>query len=162
MRLLPLLRRLERPDLLEPALKSLNWLLEVQTNEDGQLSIIGNRGWYRRGESPARFDQQAVEAKALVQACLAAALCTGEAIWVDRAERCFEWFRGENDLGIEMYDEETGGCHDGLCPEGAAPNEGAESTLAYVLSVLELHHYYRIQSTSERISVIPTRAKLIE
>ncbi|MFP4176629.1 MAG: glycosyl transferase family 1, partial [Planctomycetota bacterium] len=100
------------------------------------------------------------EAKGLVQACLAAGLATGEKFWVDEAVRCFEWFRGENDLEVQMYDEETGGCHDGLCPEGAAPNEGAESTLAYVLSVLDLHHYHRIQRTSERISVIPTRVRL--
>jgi hypothetical protein len=154
--------RLERPEMLEAALKALKWLIEVQMNDEGKLSIIGNRGWYVRGQERAQFDQQPVETKALVQACLAAALATGEEHWIREASRCFEWFRGENDLDAQMYDEETGGCHDGLCPEGAAPNEGAESTLAYVLSVLELHHYDRIQKTSERISVIPTRVKLSE
>ena len=154
--------RLKRRDMLEAALTSLRWLIDVQTNEREQLSIVGNRGWYHRGEECARFDQQPLEAKGMVQACLAAALSTGEDVWMEETKRCFAWFHGENDLEAQMYDEETGGCHDGLCPEGPAPNEGAESTLAYVLSVLELHHYYRIQKTSERISVIPARIRLNE
>ncbi len=152
--------RLGRQDMLEAALQSLRWVIEVQTNDEGQLSIVGNRGWFHRGETPAQFDQQPVETKAIVQACLAAGLATGDKYWTQTAVRCFEWFTGENDLEAQMYDEETGGCHDGLCPDGPAPNEGAESTLAYVLSVLELHHYHRIQKTSERISVIPTRTRL--
>jgi hypothetical protein len=134
-------RRLESEEMTEAALKALRWLLEVQTGEEGQLSIIGNQGWYYRGGKPAKFDQQPIEAKALVQACLAAADFTGEADWAEEACRCFEWFTGRNDLKVTLYNAETGGGQDGLEPGGVNLNQGAESTLAYLMSVLELHHY---------------------
>jgi hypothetical protein len=133
--------RLRRDDMIEAGLKSLRWLLEVQTADDGHLSIVGNKGWFIRDEARARFDQQPIDAHALVQACLAAAQLTGDKCWADDAVRCFEWFRGRNDVGVAMYDAETGGCQNGLMPDGANPNQGAESTLAYVLSVLDMHHY---------------------
>jgi hypothetical protein len=88
----------------------------------------------------------------LVQACLAAAYVTREAFWTKQAARCFEWFRGGNDLGAVMYNEETGGCYDGLAEDEAAANQGAESTLAYLLSVLELHAYARAQRASEDLA----------
>jgi len=136
-------------EMVETALKTLRWLLEVQTAPDGHLSIIGNHGWYVRGSEPARFDQQPIEAKALVQACLTAAVVTRDAFWVEQAQRCFRWFLGGNDVGAIMYNADTGGCLDGLGPDGPAFNQGAESTLAYLLSVLELHLYDRAQKASE-------------
>lgn len=136
-------RTLDRPEMIEPACRALTWLLDVQTAEDGHLSIIGNDGWLRRDGHRARFDQQPLEAYALVHACLLAARTTGESAWLEHAWRCFEWFRGDNDLGVPLYHEDTGGCQDGLLPDGANMNQGAESTLAYLLSVLELHHAQR-------------------
>jgi hypothetical protein len=130
---------LKREEMTEAALKSLRWMLEVQTGEDGQLSIIGNNGWYTRGERPARYDQQPIEAKSCLQACLAAAEFTGESYWREQAVRCFQWFTGRNDVGQPLYNPETGGGHDGLMPSGVNANQGAESTLAYLMSVLELH-----------------------
>ena len=132
---------LDEPQWVAEAEKSLEWLLKVQTAEAGHLSIIGNRGWYRRGGQPARFDQQPIEAQGLVQACLAAARITGRDKWAREAVRCFEWFTGRNDVGVSMYNADTGGGQDGLHADGADPNQGAESTLAYVLSCLELLDY---------------------
>ena len=123
----------------ETGLASLRWLVEVQTVEAGHLSFIGNRGWMTRAGARARFDQQPLEAFGFVHACLAAARATGEAVWLGEARRAFDWFLGKNDLSLPLYDAETGGCCDGLTPEGVNRNQGAESTLAYVLSVLELH-----------------------
>lgn len=140
---------LGREDMVRDALSVLRWVCQVQTNDHGQLSIIGNRGWYVRGKERAQFDQQPIEAKALVQACLCAARLTAEEEWTRRAKMCFEWFRGENDVNTPLYNPDTGGCHDGLVAEGAAPNQGAESTLAYILSVLEIHSYARAQQASQ-------------
>lgn len=134
---------LGRKDMVEAALASLRWLIDIQTAEAGHLSIIGNRGWYVRGGERARFDQQPLEAHAIVHACLDAARVTGDATWAGEARRAFEWFTGLNDLGIALYDSETGGCYDGLMSDGVNRNQGAESTLAYVLSVLELHVHAR-------------------
>jgi len=142
---------LGREDMVEAALASLRWLLDVQTAEAGHLSIIGNRGWYVRGGERARFDQQPLEAHALVHACLDAARVTGEATWAEEARRAFEWFTGLNDLGIALYDPETGGCYDGLMSDGVNRNQGAESTLAYVLSVLELHVHARGREAAESV-----------
>ncbi len=140
-------RTLGRPEMTEVGLKALRWLLEVQKKvDDGggwHLSVVGNEGWYRRGGKPAPFDQQPLEAHALVDACLEAARITGDEAWARDAWRCFEWFVGRNDLGVPLYDQVTGGCCDGLQPHGANANQGAESCLAHLLSVLELHRYAR-------------------
>lgn len=134
---------MQRSDMIEAALTSLRWLLNIQTNERGELSIIGNEGWLKKGQPKAQFDQQPLEAHAFVQACLTAAYLTDDtdAAWADEALRCFDWFLGRNDLGVSLYHPDTGGCQDGLHPTGANKNQGAESSLAYLLSVLELHLY---------------------
>jgi hypothetical protein len=132
---------LMREDLIDTAIKSLRWLLKIQTAPEGHLSIIGNAGWYFRGKPIARFDQQPIEAKSLVQACLACASATADDFWTHQASRCFAWFTGANDLATPLYNPDTGGGFDGLHAEGVNSNQGAESTLAYLLSVLELHHY---------------------
>ncbi len=135
-----------RLEMVEQGLKSLKWLLEVQRAPDGHLSIIGNNGWLPRGGTRAAFDQQPLEAHAMVQACLAAAQVSGTNLWADEARRCFQWFTGGNDLSVPLYDLKTGGCKDGLNPEGANRNQGAESSLAYLLSVMELHRYQGSQA----------------
>ncbi len=136
-------RGMGRDDMIEQGLASLQWLLQVQTADEGHLSIIGNDGWLPRGGQRAQFDQQPLEAHAMVHGCLAAARISGDLQWADQAWRCFQWFHGRNDLGIPLYVAETGGCMDGLQPDGANRNQGAESTLAYLLSVLELNIFAR-------------------
>ncbi len=132
---------LDRDDIVEAALKALRWCIDVQTASDGHLTLIGNDGWFVRGREPAQFDQQPIEAQGIVQAALAAAAVTGDESWCDDAWRGFHWFRGFNDLGLPLYHPETGGAQDGLRPDGVNKNQGAESVLAYLLSVLELHLY---------------------
>lgn len=133
--------RLGRDDILSAGLGALQWLLDVQTRADGQLSLIGNDGWFVRGGVPARFDQQPIEAQVLVQACLAAADATGAPHWIEQALRCFAWFHGRNVLALSLHDPDTGGCKDGLQLDRVNANQGAESTLAWVLSLLELRWY---------------------
>lgn len=137
---------LDDQEMVERALTSLRWLLEIQTAQEGHLSIIGNNGWYIRGGGRAEYDQQPLEAHALVEACLLANRLTGDKTWHDDAVRCFEWFVGKNDVGKSLYRDDTGGCQDGLSPEGPNLNQGAESTLAYVLSLLALHLHRKEQA----------------
>ncbi len=134
-------RSMQRDDMIEQGLESLRWLLDVQTAEGGHLSIIGNQGWLPRGGEKAPYDQQPLEAHALVHGCLTAAKVSQDPAWAGHAWRCFQWFTGRNDLGVSLYAPKTGGCRDGLHPEGVNRNQGAESSLAYLLSVLELHRY---------------------
>lgn len=118
---------------------SLNWLMDIQTNDDGMLSIIGTNGWYPRSGQAAQFDQQPVEAHALVEACIEAYHVTREDHWIKKARRAFNWFLGDNDLRTPIYDFTTGGCRDGLHSDRVNENQGAESTLAWLMSLLLMH-----------------------
>ena len=129
---------LKRDDLIDVGLKTLDWLTEVQRAEAGHFVPIGNQGFYRKGGERARFDQQPIEAQATVAASLTAYRLTGEERWHKEAHRAFEWFLGRNDLGLALYDPRSGGCYDGLQPDRVNENLGAESTLAFWLSWLEM------------------------
>jgi len=119
-------------------LESLTWLTSVQRGAAGHFVPIGSNGFYEQGGERARFDQQPVEAQAMVSACLEAYRLTDDRRWRKEARRAFEWFLGRNDLNLPIYDPTTGGCRDGLHPDRANENQGAESTLAFLQSLLEL------------------------
>ena len=127
-----------RDDVLALGLESLRWLVEIQTSEQGHFRPIGSNGFHVRGGARADFDQQPVEANATVSACLAAFRITGDLWWNEQAQRAFDWFLGWNDLGKELYSPQTGGCCDGLHVDRVNWNQGAESTLAFLLSLAEM------------------------
>ena len=124
--------------LLETGLKALRWLVKIQTSPSGAFRPIGSNGFYRRGLERAQFDQQPIEAQATISACIEAYHATSDMFWVAEARRAFEWFLGRNDLGIALYDSTTGGCRDGLHVDRLSQNQGAESTLAFLLSLAEM------------------------
>jgi len=123
---------------LERGLQALRWLTKLQMSEQGHFRPIGSDGFYRRGGTRANFDQQPIEAQATVSACLEAYRATSDLWWYEQAQRAFDWFIGWNDLGLELYSAETGGCRDGLHVDRVNRNEGAESTLAFLLSLAEM------------------------
>jgi len=124
---------------LETGLDALRWLASIQTAQSGCFRPIGSNGFYRKGGARADFDQQPIEAQAMVSACLEAFCATRDESWRMEAKRAFEWFLGHNDLNVPIYDFATGGCGDGLHAEGVSENQGAESTLAYHLALAEMH-----------------------
>lgn len=130
-------QELQREDMVQAGLRSLRWLLDIQTDPAGHFVPIGNQGWYRRGGVRARFDQQPLEAQSMLEACIEAYNVTGDRTWLREARRLVEWFLGRNDRGESLYDYRTGGCRDGLTPTGVNENQGAESTLALLLSLLQ-------------------------
>jgi len=129
---------MEDEQVVQIGLRSLSWLAAVQSLEHGHFVPIGNQGFYRRGQKRARFDQQPIEAQAMVSACLAAYRLTGERHWYQEAHRAFDWFLGRNDCGLPLYDPTTGGCRDGLHSDRVNENQGAESTLAFLIALLEM------------------------
>ena len=133
--------RMQRNDMIEMGLNSLKWLLAIQT-EDNHFVPIGSNGWYEKGGPRARFDQQPVEANAMVEACVEAFNVTRDKSWFDNAVMCFNWFLGHNDLNMPLYDPKTGGCRDGLMADGINQNQGAESSLAWLLSLMTLQKLY--------------------
>jgi glycosyltransferase involved in cell wall biosynthesis len=131
-------RRMARPDLLEIGLQSLQWLVSLQLTETGWFRPIGSPGYFPQGGERALYDQQPVEANAMVAACLEAFRATREPSWMREAKRAFEWFLGRNDHGLALYDSSTGGCFDGLHQGRVNENQGAESTLAFHLSLAKM------------------------
>jgi len=140
---------MQRNDIIDIGKTALSWLLKTQTNEEGLPSIIGTNGWYTRGGQAARFDQQPIEAHALVDACIEAYHVTREEYWIDQAYKVFYWFLGDNDLRTPLYDFTTGGCRDGLHADRVNENQGAESTLAWLMSLLLMHDLQMEQTLGE-------------
>jgi hypothetical protein len=122
----------------ERGLQALRWLAKVQTAESGDFRPIGSNGFFPRGGTRAAFDQQPIEAHSMLSASLEAYRATSDAWWFEQAQRAFDWFLGWNDLGLELYSPTTGGCRDALHVDRVNQNQGAESTLAFLLSLVEL------------------------
>ncbi len=127
-----------QPAMVERGLEALRWLAELQVSEHGHFRSIGTNGFYPRGGVRAAFDQQPIEAHAMVSACLEAYRATSDVWWYEQAQCAFDWFIGWNDLGLEIYSPTTGGCQDGLHVDRVNRNQGAESTLAFLLSLAEM------------------------
>ncbi len=144
-------RVLGREEMVERGLVSLEWLLDLQTIE-GHFAPVGNTGWYRRGGARARFDQQPLEADAMISACIEAYRATRDKRWLERAEMCFRWFLGDNDLGLPLRDEATGGGRDGLQDGSLNENQGAESTLAWLSSFINMQLLRRAGALSSPVA----------
>jgi glycosyltransferase involved in cell wall biosynthesis len=119
--------------------ESLKWLAAEQHLDDKDIFVpIGSMGFFAEGGERSRFDQQPVEACATISACLLANQITGEQSWLDEAWSAFRWFLGGNDLQVPLYDAATGGCRDGLHPDRVNENQGAESTLSFLMALLDM------------------------
>jgi glycosyltransferase involved in cell wall biosynthesis len=138
--------------MISAGLESLDWLMEEQRCEiHGHFVPIGSQGFYHQNGSKARFDQQPLEAAGAVSACLQAFRVTGDSRWRAEAWTAFNWFLGNNDLQLPLYDSVTGGCRDGLHPERANENQGAESTLSFLMALLEMRSLHESKSTESLI-----------
>ncbi len=125
--------------MVEAGMDSLKWLVAEQHRDDPETFVpIGSSGFFIEGKEKARFDQQPVEACAMVAACLEVYRLTEERPWLEEAKRVFSWFLGKNDLQVPLYDPTTGGCRDGLHPDRVNENQGAESTLSFLMALLDM------------------------
>jgi hypothetical protein len=128
----------------DAGLRSLAWLMTQQTAPAGHFRPAGTAGFGEQMQPPRAFDQQPVEAAATIAACLAAWRADGDSEWKAVAARAFAWFFGSNDLSVALVDPETGSCRDGLHPDRANENRGAESVLSYLLSLAEIRQLARV------------------
>lgn len=143
-------------------LKSLRWLLEIQTTEQGSFRPIGSNGFYLKGGKSAKFDQQPIEAFSMISACLEACRATDDKFWLESAKMIFDWFLGRNDLGIPLYNTKTCGCHDALHVDRINQNQGGESTLAFLLSLVEMQIMENSLRSFERLKGLEHLEKKIE
>ena len=131
--------RSDNQRMIEAGMDSLKWLVAEQHRDDPEVFVpIGSNGFFVEGSEKARFDQQPVEACATISACLEVFRLTEERSWLEEAQRVFSWFLGRNDLQVPIYDASTGGCRDGLHPDRINENQGAESTLSFLMALLEM------------------------
>ena len=132
-------RRSMNKRMIAAGIESLEWLVALQHCGDSNVFVpIGSSGAFAEGAERARFDQQPVEACATISACLEAYSLSHDEHWREEADRVFKWFLGSNDLEVPLYDPTTGGCRDGLHPDRVNENQGAESTLSFLMSLLEI------------------------
>ncbi len=144
--------RTSNQELLAAGLESLEWLgAQQRCGMNRHFVPIGSQGFYRKAGQKARFDQQPVEACATVSACLEAYRATSEEHWITQAWSAFNWFLGVNDLKVALYDAATGGCRDGLHPDRANENQGAESTLSFLMALLEMRQLQDVRSSHHPI-----------
>jgi glycosyltransferase involved in cell wall biosynthesis len=146
---------MENDEMTTAGLRSLEWLAGLERSSDGWFSPIGSAGFYARGGKRATFDQQPVEASTMIAACLEAARVTGSEPWTEHAKRAFNWFFGQNVLRQSLYDDGTGGCRDGLHEDRVNENQGAESTLSYLLALLEMRAVDRPAVANDKSSPRP-------
>jgi len=146
--------KMEREDMVDAGIRSLDWLVAMETSADGYFAPIGSNGFLVRGGPRARFDQQPVEASATISACLDARRVTNDERWALDARRAFDWYLGQNELQQSLYDPSTGACRDGLHEDRVNENQGAESTLSFLLSLLEMRAADRLIE----VTMVPPRA----
>lgn len=128
-------RRLGDASLIRRGCQVLDWLIESQTSPDGNFSPVGNKGWWPRGGARSQFDQQPIEAMAMLIGAEIALEITGDERYMRAAEMAYGWFLGANDVGVAVAIPKVGACHDGLTPAGVNGNQGAESTLAWLTAL---------------------------
>jgi hypothetical protein len=131
---------------LSAGLKSLNWLMNLQTADSGVFRPVGSDTFGEERMHPRPFDQQPLEATATLSACLAAWRADGDPKWKSHAMRAFDWFFGGNDLSLPLVDLDTGSCYDGLHPTRVNENQGGESVVSYLLGLTEMRQMARVEN----------------
>ena len=135
-------------DMVSLGISVLEWLREIQLHPSaGWYAPVGNQGWYHKSGTKAQYDQQPLEAAAMIGACIEAYECTQGEEWIQLATTCFDWYLGKNEQQSKLYDHASGGCRDGLEQDGVNENQGAESTLSYILSLLAIYNLRGLTAT---------------
>ncbi len=143
----------DNPRVTEIGIESLRWLCGKQLSPEGRFRPIGCNGFCRQDVPTAIYDQQAIEAHAMVSAAIEAFNAVKDPFWCEQAHLAFDWFLGRNDHGLPIYDATTGGCYDGLAEHQVNQNQGAESTLAFLLSLAEMQ---RLEGSLPSLQTLPT------
>jgi glycosyltransferase involved in cell wall biosynthesis len=154
--------QMQHSDMVASGLESLSWLLGIQQSDDGLFTPVGSDGFFPRSAESACFDQQPIEACATVSACLDAWRVTGDEQWGREMWRAFSWFLGENQLQTSLYDPMTKGCRDGLHVDRPNENQGAESTLSFLIALAQMGQLDIEMRLRDETVVLPSRAGRVQ
>jgi glycosyltransferase involved in cell wall biosynthesis len=146
---------LENERYVQTGLSSLRWLARMQTTATGYFRPIGSDSFGDLRKAPKHFDQQPLEAAAMISACAAAFQADGEPHWDVEAMRAFNWFMGKNDLGLALVDVAHGSCCDGLHPDRKNENRGGESVVSYVVALFEIRQIALRGETKPKVVRLP-------
>jgi glycosyltransferase involved in cell wall biosynthesis len=139
----------------------LEWLRDIQLDpNEGWFAPVGNQGWFPKSGSKAQYDQQPLEAAAMIGASIEAFECTQREEWIQLASTCFNWYLGKNEQQIQLYDYASAGCRDGLTRDGVNENQGAESTLSYLCSLLAIYTLRGLTASQNHIAESGTDGQL--
>ena len=128
-------------DMVKTGIEVLEWLRDIQLDPSGGwFTPVGNQGWFPKSGNKAQYDQQPLEAAAMIGASIEAFECTQREEWIQLASTCFNWYLGSNDQQMQLYDYSSAGCRDGLTRDGVNENQGAESTLSYLCALLAIYN----------------------
>jgi glycosyltransferase involved in cell wall biosynthesis len=144
----------QQPSWVAAGLRSLRWLMKLQTTTKGCYRPVGSKSFGEELRTPQPFDQQPLEATATISACRAAWRADSDPRWRADALRAFSWFLGRNDLSIPLVDVEAGSCSDGLHPDRANENRGAESVVSWILALVEIRELYRVGNPALKPKVV--------
>ncbi len=141
-------RYLDNEDYISAGVQSLEWLYNIlYDKENKHLSLIGNEGWYLKGELKSKYDQQPVEIPSLIEACYQSYLVSKDYSWIKNSGVAFSWFLGNNDRQEPIIDFTTSGSYDGLTSTKINDNQGAEATLSWLSSL------YKMITISEKFQI---------
>jgi len=150
-------------DMVKTGIDVLEWLRDIQLDPSGGwFAPVGNQGWFPKSGSKAQYDQQPLEAAAMIGASIEAYECTQREEWVQLASTCFNWYLGKNDQQIQLYDHASAGCRDGLTRDGVNENQGAESTLSYLCSLLAIYNLRGLTASHNHVVESDTDKRLPE
>jgi len=140
-------------DMVSCGIDVLTWLRNLQIDPSaGWFAPVGNLGWFPKSGSKAQYDQQPLEAAAMIGASIEAYECTQRDEWTELASTCFNWYLGKNDQQMQLYDYASAGCRDGLTQDGVNENQGAESTLSYLCSLLAIYNLRGLTASHDQIA----------
>ena len=139
-------------DMVKTGIDVLEWLRDIQLDPSGGwFAPVGNQGWFPKSGSKAQYDQQPLEAAAMIGASIEAYECTQREEWTQLASTCFNWYLGKNDQQMQLYDFASGGCCNGLTANGVNEDQGAESTLSYLCSLLAIYSLRGLTATHNHV-----------
>ncbi len=141
---------LNEPELCHIAEESTTFLESVTFKND-YLSVVGNKGWYQKGGECPVFDQQSIDVMAMVLLYNQAYVVTKKERYIKQLLKSYMWFLGDNELRLPLYDYEVCGCNDGLEETGVNRNQGAESTLAYLISHITVLKSFEIEQMGDKL-----------